>query len=149
MYLSKFQSVFFVKWIAVSYKTPSAELCPENHCKWQILIQKMYMYNCFVWWSPTFCPIKCLHVVMSVITNWLIGIKYPFVKWQWWTFFHFTYICVLFSITNKDFIGLSYVLSNVSMLWCPLRFPHKNDVRFAFISSRAHVIFTVSVFACA
>jgi hypothetical protein len=40
-----------------------------------------------------------------------------------------------------------FVLSNVSMLWCPLRFPHKNDVRFAFISSRAHVIFTVFVFA--
>ena len=38
-----------------------------------------------------------------------------------------------------------YVLSSV--LWCPLRFPHKNDVRFVFISS-CHVLFTLFVFVC-
>jgi hypothetical protein len=37
-----------------------------------------------------------------------------------------------------------YVLS--SMLWCPLRFPHKNNVRF--VCRMAHVLFTLCVLAC-
>jgi hypothetical protein len=42
-----------------------------------------------------------------------------------------------------------YLLSSV--LWCRLRFPHKNDARFVFTSScfrRAHVLFTLFVFVC-
>ena len=38
-----------------------------------------------------------------------------------------------------------------NMLYCPLWFPHKNDVRFVFTSSycrRAHVLFTLFVFVC-
>jgi len=33
-----------------------------------------------------------------------------------------------------------------SLLWCPLRFPHKNDVRFVLtpvVCRRAHVLFTL------
>jgi hypothetical protein len=39
-----------------------------------------------------------------------------------------------------------YVL--ISMLWCLLRFPHRNDVRFVFTPSCAHVLFVVFVFVC-
>ena len=42
-----------------------------------------------------------------------------------------------------------YVLSSV--LWCPLWFPHKKDVRFAcplVVCRRAHVLFTLCVFVC-
>ena len=39
-----------------------------------------------------------------------------------------------------------YVL--ISMLWCLLRFPHTNDVRFVFTPSCAHVLFVVFVFVC-
>ena len=39
-----------------------------------------------------------------------------------------------------------------SVLWCPLRFPHKNVVRFVFIPScllGVHDLFTLFVFVCA
>ena len=39
-----------------------------------------------------------------------------------------------------------YVL--ISMLWCLLRSPHKNDVRFVFTPSCAHVLFVLFVFVC-
>ena len=37
------------------------------------------------------------------------------------------------------------------MLWCPLRFPHENDIRLVFTSCyfwRDHVLFTLFVFVC-
>jgi len=64
-------------------------------------------------------------------------------------------LMVLFTLPGYVFsflwcpIMCLYVMSSV--LWCPLRFQHKNDVRFVFSSSwcrRAHVLFTLFVFAC-
>jgi hypothetical protein len=43
-----------------------------------------------------------------------------------------------------------YVLSSV--LWCPLRFPHQNDVHSSLptvVCRRAHVLYTLFVFVCA
>jgi len=45
----------------------------------------------------------------------------------------YTHIC----IAVKDRIvkkGFTIPLTGSSVLWCPLRFPHKNDVRFVFTS---------------
>jgi hypothetical protein len=56
----------------------------------------------------------------------------------WWgpccSYFLFCLCCTIMCL---------YVLSSV--LWCPLRFSHENDVRFVFTSvvcRRAHVLFT-------
>ena len=59
----------------------------------------------------------------------------------------FWWICVadLFSFLCCPIMCLS------SVLWCPLRFPHKNNVRFIFTSSccrRTRVLFTLFVFVC-
>ena len=46
-------------------------------------------------------------------------------------------------------ITCHYVLSSV--LWCPLRFPHINDVRFVIVSScflGARVLFALVLFVC-
>jgi hypothetical protein len=71
----------------------------------------------------------------------LTATKYPYLKWQW--IFYFLRRFFLSSITAKtDRILFSflrcpivclYVLSCV--LWCPLRFPNKNDVWFVFTPS--------------
>jgi hypothetical protein len=97
-----------------------------------------------------------------VITIGLTIVKYPYLKWQW--IFYLLCRCFLSSITMKTFTGIQffflsyyvslrsefrvahlclsffscsimclYVLSSV--LWYPLRFPHKIDVQFVFTSS--------------
>jgi hypothetical protein len=43
------------------------------------------------------------------------------------------FLNILFQRKIKCFSLFLYVLSSV--LWCPLRFPHKNDVQFVFNSS--------------
>ena len=99
--------------------------CWTSPCETIVHIHFLYQDLSFtmIFWTESSCWRKSLSskatLILSwshdckqytvVITNWLIGIEYPFVKWQWWIFFHFTYIFVLFSITNKDFIGLSYM----------------------------------------
>jgi hypothetical protein len=47
-------------------------------------------------------------------------------------FWHVEFVLLFFLVLCCAIMFL-YVLS--SMLWCPLRFPHKNDLRFVFTSS--------------
>ena len=76
-------------------------------------------------WSLTHSNFKkCLLLITAVISDverccWIDSLKYVII-------FHlFMFLCCP--------IMYLYVLSSV--LWCPLRFPHKNDVRFVFTSS--------------
>jgi hypothetical protein len=62
----------------------------------------------------------------------------------------FKYFEMLFSGLS---LSLGMVIDNVlsSVLWCPLRFPHKHDDRFIFtpvVCRRAHVFITLFVFVC-
>ena len=70
---------------------------------------------------------KCLLLITAVISDvergcWIDSLKYVII-------FHlFMFLCCP--------IMYLYVLSFV--LWCPIRFPHKNDVRFVCTSSCLH-----------
>ena len=66
----------------------------------------------------------------------------PFLMGSGFLFYFLFSVCCL--------IMCLYILCSV--LWCPLRFLHKNDVNSSLppvVCRRAHILFTLFVFACA